>query len=408
MRLLLLTDIQYPCDHLPFPANVFNVRFTERGHELIWVMRSGEDHSLTERMEWNGNVVYTLPDREYDPKRIVYRYVTGRLDSHPVLDIVQSTGPVDGVYVRNDLSMALVATVLSRSDSIPYFHRISHLKAETEIHRARAGLVDSRTSSYLRGTLGRQVRRHVCNNADLVVPISDSMAGYLRDCGYRSPLSTVTTGVDCRRDVQSPATKFRSEYGIRDDQSLLVYIGSLGPERHPSFLVDVLAAIPESADVKLAVIGGKHEERLDTIRAYAADLEVDDRLVFTGWISDQTTIERGIATADVALSPLPPDVPSLYHSSPVKVNEYLRQETAVVGTDIPDHRWVLDQSNGGCCVEYDVNSFAGAITDLLSDPERRARMGRNGRRFIEQTRCYDVLTDQLLDAFADTTGDQWS
>jgi glycosyltransferase involved in cell wall biosynthesis len=407
MRLLLLTDITYPCDHLPFPAAVFNQRFVERGHELVWVMRSGEAQEGVRKTEWKGNPVYTLPRRGYDPKRVFARYATGQLASHPVFDIERAVSPIDALYVRNDLAMGLVASLLSARQSIPYFHRISHLKAETTKHRAKAGLEDGRAGGYLKGMLGQTLRKYVCNRANHVFPISDSMSEYLDEAGYCTSSTVIPTGVDCRRAQPRNSIQFRSEFGISTDKNLLVYIGTLGPERRPRFLLDVLNAVADEYDVVLAVLGGRQNRRIESLRAYAQEIGVADRTVFTGWIDNQATIDRAIATADVALSPLPPDVPSLFHSSPVKVNEYLRQETPVIGTDIPDHRYVIEGSNGGYCVDYERSLFAEAIGKLLSDPDLRERMGRGGRQFVESTRCYDKLTDRMLESFANVTGESW-
>lgn len=407
MRLLLLTDITYPCDYLPFPAAVFNQRFAERGHEPVWVMRSGKEQEGIRKTEWKGNPVYTLPRRDYDPKRVFARYATGQLASHPVFDIERAVNPIDALYVRNDLAMGLVASTLSARQSVPYLHRVSHLKAETTKHRARAGLEDGRALGYLKGTLGQTLRKYVCNRANHVFPISDAMDEYFDETGYYTPRTVIPTGVDCRRVQPRNPIRFRSEFGISTDRNLLVYIGSLSPERHPRFLFDVLKSVTGEYNVALAVLGGRQNKRIESLRAYAQELGIADRTVFTGWIDDQAIIDRGIATADVALSPLPPDISSLFLSSPVKINEYLRQETPVVGTDIPDHRHVIEGSNGGYCTDYEPSSFAEAIEKLLADPDLRDRMGHSGRQFIESTRCYDILTTQILEAFADATNKSW-
>lgn len=399
MKLVLLTDITYPCDHLPFPAEVFHTRMNERGYDLVWVMRSSEDIAGVKETTWDGDPVYLLPASETDPKKTFVDYVLGRLESHSVYDIVRSIDEVDGIYVRNDLAMGLLAATLAAEFSIPYLHRISHLKAESTRYRATSEIAEDRMKNYIRGTLGKLLRRHVCNQADHVLPISHSMQAYLTEQGYQSRQTVITTGVNCRRQSPQNTDRFRSKFDIGPDEPLVLYLGTLAPERRPDFMIDVLQNVDVTPRPKLLVLGGRDQERVQSLQSYAEDAGVGDRMLFTGWIRDQDLLDQGVATADIALSPLPPDVVSFYHSSPVKVNEYLYQETPVVATRIPDHEITVAESGGGYCVAYDPQSFSRAIETLLTDGQRRAEMGRKGREFIVQHRCYDTLAAQLDSVF---------
>ena len=74
--------------------------------------------------------------------------------------------------------------------------------------------------------------------------------------------------------------------------------------------------------------------------------------------------------------------------SPVKGMEYMAFGLPFVSFDLAETRVIA----GGAAVYAppgDVPRFAGLIDELLSDPARRAELGRAGRRLIEERLAWD-------------------
>lgn len=379
---------------MPFPSEVFNERVREQGHEVIWVMRAQENITSVERRTWDGAPVYLLPANAYNPQRAVLQRWLGNIDLHPVQTIITDHAPIDAIYVRNDLAMGTVASGISRSMGIPYIHRISHLKAETSIQLAKQGNVDNQVVEYAKGVLGKRLRKRVCSETDLVLPISDAMEKYLRNQGYTTKMATIPTGVDCEQTPPDSPETFFEQFDIPRTKPVLLYMGSLNPVRRPKFILDVLQTVNKTMDTTLVILGGRDERRITELGSYAQDLGIRDSVVFTGWISEQETINRAIMSSDIGLSPLPPDVPSMYYSSPVKVNEYLRFKTPVVASDIPDHRTIIGESGAGKCVKYGIDDFADTIRELITTD--LTEMGEIGQEYINKNRNYNWLAKQIL------------
>lgn len=57
MRILILTDLNYPCDHA-FLEEIYTKRFPSREHNVSWIMRSQQLGNTT--TTWNNSNVFTL------------------------------------------------------------------------------------------------------------------------------------------------------------------------------------------------------------------------------------------------------------------------------------------------------------------------------------------------------------
>ena len=398
MRLLILTDWPYPCD-LTMLREIFSKRLTARGHNLVWVMRPGENHpGGVAKHSWNGNEVYALPSEAYDPARTAFRLMSGRLSEYSIVNKLPNPNQFDAVHVRNDLSMALLAIHFKRKTGLPYAHQISHLKAESTIQLAKEGCSDSPFKDVIKGGLGRILRRLVVTQSDVTLTISRTMKKKLRERGYSEPLVTFQTGAATNIDPSSIDPKpFRREYGIAKTP-LILYMGSMSPMRNLEFLFDVLNHLRKERDVTLLMVGGRNPENRRRLQAEASNRGVSDNVIFTGWLESHQRVKQAIRAADIGLSPLPP-TPILRTNAPLKVLEYLAHETPVVASDTPDHQTVIETSGAGSVATYDSEAFAETIGNMLASPDKLKQMGRAGRQYVERERSFEVITDRLVEIY---------
>ncbi len=390
MRLLLLTDWTYPCDH-QFLSKVYANHFIERGNEVTWVMRPEDDSQQSiDRDVWNGSDVYILPSSAYNPARDATRFFTGRIQSNPLFDTDIDFTNFDLIHVRNDLSMGLIASHLTKQYTVPYVHQISHLKAEALIEAARQG--HDTQFSWVKGHLGKRLRQRVADSADLVLPISDAMQQYLKQGGYTTPMVTLPTGAEVANEVPDDE-QFKDKYDISSEFTLL-YMGSMSPYRNLEFLFDVLDEVCNTHDAHLVMAGGRAESDRTRLQKKAVEKGVSSKVTFTGWISDREEIQSAVAAADVGLSPFPTDS-ILRTNAPIKTLEYMSLRTPVVASATPDQESVLTESNGGLAVDYSTNAFVDAINQLLSSRTVRERMGNQGQEYLAENRNFDVLADRV-------------
>lgn len=85
-----------------------------------------------------------------------------------------------------------------------------------------------------------------------------------------------------------------------------------------------------------------------------------------------------LSAADVLVSPR---IEGL--NTPMKIYNYLQSGRPLVATDLPTHTQVLDGDVAVLCAPSP-GSFAEAIVSILRDPEKGARLGEAGRRYVEK------------------------
>ncbi|MDC4205862.1 MAG: glycosyltransferase family 4 protein [Candidatus Manganitrophus sp.] len=90
-------------------------------------------------------------------------------------------------------------------------------------------------------------------------------------------------------------------------------------------------------------------------------------------------------------------LPSYHEGLPKVLLEAMASGRAVVATDIPGIREVVDHEHNGLLVPVrDVHALASALQMLLISPELRARLGRAGREIVEKGFGVEFLADEHL------------
>ena len=71
----------------------------------------------------------------------------------------------------------------------------------------------------------------------------------------------------------------------------------------------------------------------------------------------------------------------------------------VVANDHPEQRKVIQESNAGICVPYDVKAFSDAIIELISSPNVCVSMGLAGREYVIKKRTYRSIANQVENTY---------
>jgi glycosyltransferase involved in cell wall biosynthesis len=98
---------------------------------------------------------------------------------------------------------------------------------------------------------------------------------------------------------------------------------------------------------------------------------------YLGWQSREQ-VSSLLASSSIGLVLLQP-TGDYEDAFPVKLFEYMAAGVAVIASDFPLWRSIIESENVGVCVNpNDTQAISGAIEELLNDPERIKLMGRNG------------------------------
>lgn len=171
------------------------------------------------------------------------------------------------------------------------FDYLDHLEESAAIYYP-----DSAFGKLVKSGVGMMTRYNL-RKADSVITVTEELKGFLKGIGVEE-VAVIPNGVDTGLLRSIPGEEAKRGLGLEGD--LLGYVGSL---EHWVDLETVVEALP-SLDVKLLVVGpGLFTDYGDMIRRMAEDLDVADKIVFTGAVK-YSELGRYISAMDIGLNPL--------------------------------------------------------------------------------------------------------
>ena len=184
---------------------------------------------------------------------------------------------------------------------------------------------------------------------------------------------------------------------------LAVYIGVMGPQDGVDIVVraaDIIVHELHREDIAFTLIGAG-DSYADLV-ALRDELGLAGHVEFTGRASDEQ-VARIMSTADVGLSPDPKN-PLNDVSTMNKTMEYMAFELPVVAYDLRETRVSADEA-AVYVTPNSVADYAAAIVELMDDEPRRNRLGKLGRRRVEQELAWSHQERAYLAVYRALLGD---
>ena len=354
MRILYFADIRFPLER----ANGIQTMETchalvERGHEVRLVVKGDTQVPARDPFDF-----YGLPRH---PRLVVERanapagagiaarvgylsFALGRAFGRSRADILMT----------RDLGVAALVLRIPKSMRPPVVYE-SHGYAP-DVSRALPEMIATARPpgpAKIRRLAGRE--EDVWRHADGYVAITRGIIGQMETrAGSRARVAVVPDGVRVT-GAASPLPTTR----------LVGYAGHLYAWKGVDVLLHAITQVP---DVRLLIVGG-HEQEPDLARlqALATELRIADRVRFTGAVAPPE-VAAHLAQAQILALPNPGSAISTHFTSPLKLFEYMAAGRAIVASDLPAIREVLEDGETALLVEAGrPDAFAAAITRLLAD-----------------------------------------
>ena len=171
---------------------------------------------------------------------------------------------------------------------------------------------------------------------------------------------------------------YRSEFGL-GDRTVVMYAGNLGYSQSVDLVLDAARAMADDPDVVFVVNGGGSARSALLERA-----EGLDNVVWVG-MQPKERLSEVLAAADVHTVLLKAGLAR--SSVPSKTYSILASGRPVIasvdpGTEVD--RVVREADAGTVVPPEDPAAFVEAVRQMVGSPDDRARMGRNGRRWVER------------------------
>jgi len=180
----------------------------------------------------------------------------------------------------------------------------------------------------------------------------------------------------------------QSEVSPPDDTCQdIMFAGRLDYEKGVPYLLEALRLIPPPHQLLIAGDGSLNQE----YRQLADSMGVADRVQFLGWLSND---ELKTAYQRCAVTVMPTIMPEPFGKVGVEAMANGRPVVAFDVGGIPD--WLKDGYNGFLVPSRDVEQLADRLNQLLTDVDLAAKLGGNGRRYVEQNYSTKQHLDGLL------------
>ncbi len=183
----------------------------------------------------------------------------------------------------------------------------------------------------------------------------------------------------------------------RGKDHLIAFLGEMGSQDGVELLVRALRLLRDEFgrdDFHCVFIGGGTHR--SEIMAEAEGIGVADLCTFTGVVSDEDLC-RILSSADVGVDPVPKNDWS-DRSTMNKIMEYMYFGLPIVVFDLAEAR--VSAQDAACYADTGSEfGLAAKLDELLSDPGRRKKMSRYGRRRLREQLAWEHSVLSLLDAY---------
>ncbi|MCB9472476.1 MAG: glycosyltransferase family 4 protein [Candidatus Delongbacteria bacterium] len=185
----------------------------------------------------------------------------------------------------------------------------------------------------------------------------------------------------------------------RSGRRLLIYQGSMGIDRGLLQMIESMDAVRRTHPETLLLLVGNLRPALRTnVDRLIAELGLKDHVECVGWVAHSDVV-NWIAAADLGLVPFLP-VEKYRKNIPVKQFEYMACQLPVIGADLPPIRRFLDTSAAGVLYPAgDRPALQECLLNVLADPSGMTRMGKAGRKAVEEHWNWDRMEVVLLDLY---------
>jgi glycosyltransferase involved in cell wall biosynthesis len=206
-------------------------------------------------------------------------------------------------------------------------------------------------------------------------------------------------GVDLERFASLPApAEARRQIDIREAQTVMC-TGHLYAGRGTDLFLALAKLIPQAHFVW---VGGRAED-VNTWKQ-RAEAESISNITFTGFIPNRD-LPLYQAAADILLMPYSRSImgssgtaDSASVASPMKMFEYMAAGRAIVSSDLPVIREILNESNAVFCEPDDVGDWRLKIETVLKDEPRRVELGKRAKDAVEGY-TWLAREEKVLDGF---------
>jgi len=278
MRIAMLVDSHHPIrDGVVEAIDILWNGLRERGHDVLLI---APDPGKEQRMDG----VHYIPSKKFRN----FDYYLPVIPSDSIFELKEFNADVINVHGFAFMAVRGVASakILGKPAVVTFHTPVWNMLRDY-----------SPIDPELAENVGWTYFRNVFKRADATVAQTRSVANELTENGVKANIRVIPTGVNTetfKPDIDG--STIRSRYGL-DERKVIIHVGRLCPEKRIDILIEAFAELDEN--IVLLVVGkGTLEE---TLKEMAERKGLNERVIFTGFVSDEE-LPLFYAAADAAAS----------------------------------------------------------------------------------------------------------
>jgi len=301
---------------------------------------------------------------------------------------------LDIVHIHLPTIMSPTARWVAGFFDVPVFLTY-HTNLELYIRHYVPGVPDNVARALTRFYASRETK-----NAEKVFVPSPDMKSLLESYEIDPPLEVLPTGIDL--EIYEQETEgvrlLREQFGIKEDEKILLYVGRVGSEKNVGFLLDAFKEISgKYSPVHLVIVGGGRG--LGKVLSRVSKMNASRMIHFTGYVEEEEILAQYYREADLFL------FASLTETQGLVIAEALAASTPVVAVDAPGVRDVIKDDRGGYLVPENVETFSEKVLELLHDPDLLGQKSEEAK-VVARKFSAETMTRKLFESYVEVLGRQ--
>jgi 1,2-diacylglycerol 3-alpha-glucosyltransferase len=385
MRILLISDVYFPrVNGVSTSIRTFVRELQAMGHEVCLI---APDYGVaTEDEHW----IIRIPARKiyFDPEDRLMK-------QGPALEklIELRRRDFDLIHVHTPFAAHYLGLKLSRLLDVPCVETY-HTFFEDYLHHYLPFIPVA-----MARWLARVISKRQCNAMQGIIAPSQPMLDILRIYGVKTTGAVIPTGLLPKSFERSDSASFRARHGIARNRPLALFVGRVAYEKNIDFLLHMTVELRKyQPDVLLVIAGeGPAEESLHSL---GKALGLQDNLKFIGYLDRNRELNACYSAADVFV------FASKSETQGLVLLEAMAQGTPVVALAELGTRSILIEGQGALIAEENEASFAASVNSLLSNDDRRRKLGEAARRYALNHWSAQLQAERLLQFYQLQTGEE--
>lgn len=323
---------------------------------------------------------YEVLDYLSVPVPFRHPYVTGVAQIDPVFMTKLSKRKFKIVHAHSPFTSGRVAAQVAKSQGIPLVATF-HSKFRDDY----AKIIPSEfvVDQMLKVTM------EFFDRADEVWVPQESVVEVIREYGYKGPVEVVENGSDLVADYpDSYFADARKALGIAPEEFVCLFVGQHIWQKNVRFVIEGLEKVK---DLKFRMFFVGTGYAAEEMKQLVKEKGLEDKVTFTGMLTNRDEITRYYAAADLFL------FPSLYDNAPLVVREAAALHTPSIMIDESTAATIIKDNENGFLVPNNLDTFAARLRELIGQPERVHKVGITASRSI--VRSWEDVVEEVLDRY---------